>query len=61
VTHPIELEVELQTADMAEVASWVKGVEREGTRTVRIAGSDGGAVFTSFVALTYITRQAGGR
>jgi D-amino peptidase len=58
---PASLDVELQTADMAEVAGWVKGVERTGTRTVRIAGTSGAEMFGSFVALTYITRQAGGR
>lgn len=58
---PATLDVDLQTADMAEVASWVKGVERTDTRSVRISGASGAAVFRSFVALTYITRQAGGR
>ncbi|MBA2773855.1 MAG: M55 family metallopeptidase [Nocardioidaceae bacterium] len=61
ITTPAELEVELQTADMAEVAAWVKGVERADTRTVRIVGERGSEVYASFVALTYITRQAGGR
>lgn len=55
------LEVDLQTADMAEVASWIKGVERSDTRSVTVSGADGVAVFRAFVALTYITRQAGGR
>jgi D-amino peptidase len=58
---PTRLEVELATADMAEVASWVKGVERSGTRTAEISGRSGVEMFRSFVALTYITRQAGGR
>lgn len=61
VRMPVDLDVELQTADMAEVATWVKGVERTATRTVQISGNDGQEVFRSFVALTYITRQAGGR
>ena len=60
------LEVHLQTADMAEVASWVRGAERTGTRTVTIGGEDARdddplAMFRSFVALTYITRQSEGR
>ena len=59
--EPACLQVELATADMAEVASWVKGVERGGTRTVEIRGASGVEMFRSFVALTYITRQAGGR
>ena len=61
----LSLDVDLQTADMAAVAAWIKGVERTGTRTVRVAGDgdsgNGGAVYDAFVALTYITRQAGGR
>ncbi len=46
---------------MAEVATWVKGVERADVRSVAIEGDDAAAVYRSFVALTYITRQAGGR
>jgi D-amino peptidase len=51
----------VQTGDMAEVATWARGVERTGERTVAITGDDLLAVFRSFVAVTYITRQAGGR
>jgi D-amino peptidase len=58
---PYRLAVDLQTADMAEVATWVKGVERADLRSVTIEGDDAAAVYRSFVALTYITRQAGGR
>ncbi len=61
IDAPYQLDVDLQTSDMAEVASWVKGVERNGERTVTISGQDPRAVYRSFVALTYITRQAGGR
>jgi D-amino peptidase len=61
IEFPAQLDVDCQTADMADVASWVKGVERLDTRSVRIAGDDGAAMYRSFVALTYITRQAGGR
>jgi len=58
---PAALEVHMQTADMAEVASWVRGAERTGTRTVTIGGDDPMAMFRSFVAVTYITRQSEGR
>ncbi len=61
VETPYRLEVDLQTADMAEVATWVRGVERSDARSVLIEGNDAGAIYRSFVALTYITRQAGGR
>jgi D-amino peptidase len=61
IALPARLDVHVQTADMAEVASWVKGVERTGTRTVGIEGDDPLAVFRSFVGITYITRVAEGR
>ena len=61
ISLPATLEVKVQTADMAEVASWVRGAERTGVRTVSIRGEDPLAMFRSFVALTYITRVAEGR
>jgi D-amino peptidase len=64
IEFPATLEVHFGTADMAEVASGAKGVERSGTRSVQIVGTrsaDGAAMYASFVAVTYITRQAGGR
>ncbi len=59
--HPSRLELDVQTADMADVAAWVGGVERVSERTVAIEGEDLNEVFTRFVAVNYITRQAGGR
>ncbi len=61
IALPATLEVHVQTADMAEVASWVRGVERTGVRTVSIRGEDPLEVFRSFVGLTYITRVSEGR
>ena len=61
IPRPATLEVHMQTADMAEVASWLKGAERTGVRTVTIAGDDPLAMFRSFVGVTYITRVAEGR
>jgi D-amino peptidase len=61
ISLPATLEVHVQTADMAEVASWVRGVERTGVRTVSIRGDDPLAIYRSFVAMTYITRVAEGR
>jgi D-amino peptidase len=58
---PATLAIEFSTGDMADVGSWVKGAERSGTRSVTITGSDGAAMYRTFVALTYLTRQAGGR
>ena len=59
--RPATLDLEFQTGDMAEVATWARGAERTGERSVRIQDDDLLAMFTSFVAVTYITRQAGGR
>ena len=61
ITRPVSLELDVQTGDMAEVATWVRGVERADERTVRIEGENLLDVFRSFVAVTYITRQAGRR
>jgi D-amino peptidase len=61
ISLPAILEVHVQTADMAEVASWVRGVERTGVRAVSIRGEDPLEVFRSFVGLTYITRVSEGR
>jgi D-amino peptidase len=58
---PAALDVHMQTADMAEVASWVRGAARTGLRSVRIEGDDPVALFRSFVAVTYITRVSEGR
>jgi D-amino peptidase len=61
IALPATLEVHVQTADMAEVASWVRGVERTGVRAVSIRGEDPLEVFRSFVGLSYITRVSEGR
>ncbi|MEO6880797.1 MAG: M55 family metallopeptidase [Mycobacteriaceae bacterium] len=61
ITRPASLELDLATGDMAEVATWARGVERTGERTVRIEDVDLLQVFTAFVAVNYITRAAGGR
>jgi len=58
---PAAMDVHVQTADMAELACWVRGVDRTGLRTVRISGEDPLAMYRAFVGLTYITRVAEGR
>ncbi len=58
---PFVLEVDLLTADMAEMATWLRGVERSGSRTARIESNDPLAAFRAFIATVYLTRQAEGR
>lgn len=61
LSRPVNLDLELQTADMAEVATWAKGTSRTDDREVRIRSDNLLEMFESFVAVNYITRQAGGR
>lgn len=61
VALPLHLAIDFQTADMAEVATWVKGVDRTGIRQVAIEAADPLAAYRSFVSITYITRVAEGR
>jgi D-amino peptidase len=58
---PARLELSLQTADMAEMATWIRGVERSGLRTVLIEGEDPLELYRSFVGVVYLTRVAEGR
>jgi D-amino peptidase len=53
---PARLEVDWLTADMAEMAGWVGGVQRTSGRSVEITDIDPLAVFRRFVAAVAITR-----
>jgi D-amino peptidase len=61
IDRPATVDLEFSTGDMADVATWARGTERTGERTARITSDDLLSAFRSFVAVTYITRQAGGR
>jgi D-amino peptidase len=58
---PAHLELSLQTADMAEMATWIRGVERSGLRQVLIEGDDPLELYRRFVGVVYLTRAAEGR
>jgi len=51
------LEISVRTADIAEAASWVRGVERTGQRELRFCGEDPLAVYRSFCAAILLTRS----
>jgi D-amino peptidase len=53
---PVSLELTVRTTDIAEAATWVRGVDRAGPRELRIAGSDALAVYRSFCAMILLTR-----
>jgi D-amino peptidase len=53
---PGVLEVFVRTTDIAEAASWVRGVERIGPRQLRIEGSDRLGTYRAFCAAILLTR-----
>ena len=57
VDLPARLEVDWLTADMAEMATWVRGIERCGGRTTAIVGDEAIEVYRRFVASIAITRS----
>src|SRR5262249_5718865 len=51
------LEISVRTTDIAEAASWVRGVNRTGPRELRLTGDDLLAVYRSFCAAILLTRN----
>ncbi len=54
---PATLEVTFLTSDMAEMATWIRGVDRPGTRTVTATDDDPLRLYRTFVALIALTRS----
>jgi D-amino peptidase len=54
---PATLEVDLVSPDMAEQASWIRGVERTGPREVTLTDDQPLRLFQSFITLVYLTRS----
>lgn len=55
-TLPVALEVTFLVADMAELALWVRNVERVGPRTIAIRSENLLDLYRSFVAVILLTR-----
>lgn len=55
-TLPVSLEVTFLVADMAELALWVRNVERVGPRTIAIRNDNLLDLYRSFVAVILLTR-----
>jgi D-amino peptidase len=51
------LEISVRTTDIAEAATWVRGVDRTGARELRIHGADRLATYRSFCAAILLTRS----
>jgi D-amino peptidase len=54
--EPGVLEVSVRHTDIAEAASWVRGVERTGPRQLRISGDSRLATYRAFCAAILLTR-----
>jgi D-amino peptidase len=54
---PGVLEVFVRNTDIAEAASWARGVERTGPRELRIQGADRLATYRAFCAAILLTRS----
>jgi D-amino peptidase len=53
---PATLEILFQNGDMAEMATWVTGVERVDARTVQVTDSDPIRLFRTFITVVLLTR-----
>ena len=53
---PVTLEITFLVADMAEMALWIRGVERVNARTVRVVSDDLLGLYQTFVTIVTLTR-----
>ena len=53
---PTTMEITFLVADMAEMALWIRGVERVNARTVRVVSDDLLGLYQTFVTLVTLTR-----
>jgi D-amino peptidase len=56
-TTPIEMTLTFLTADMAQMACWVQGVERRDARTVVLSGDEPLVLYQQFVTIVTLTRS----
>jgi D-amino peptidase len=54
---PATLEITFLTADMAEMATWIRGVERGGRRAVTMTDDDPLRLYRTFVTIVALTRS----
>jgi len=54
---PAKLEVTFLTADMAEMSTWIRGVERAGARAVTITDDEPLRLYRTFVTIISLTRS----
>src|SRR5262249_18708927 len=54
---PATMEIDLASPDMAEQATWIRGVTRLAERTVTATDDDPLRLFGTFITLVYLTRS----
>ncbi len=54
---PVTVDITFQVADMAEMALWIRGVERVNGRTVRVLGENLLDLYRTFVTIVTLTRS----
>jgi D-amino peptidase len=54
---PVTLEITFLVADMADMALWIRGVERVAARTVKVVGTNLLDLYRTFVTLIMLTRS----
>jgi D-amino peptidase len=54
---PATLQITFLTADMAEMATWIREVERADARTVTVTGSEPLALYRTFTTIVALTRS----
>ena len=57
IERPAKLEVTFLTADMAEMSTWIRGVERAGARAVTITDDEPLRLYRRFVTIISLTRS----
>ena len=60
ITLPARLDITMLTSDMAEMATWIGGVERTGDRSISLVDDDPLALYRRFVAVIAVTRGLDG-
>ncbi len=54
---PATIEITFLTADMAEMSTWIRGVERTGPRVVSVTDDDSLRLYRTFVTIIALTRS----
>jgi D-amino peptidase len=57
VAMPAAIEIQFLSPDMAEQATWIRGVTRTDSRTATLTGDEPLDLFQAFITLVYLTRS----